>query len=557
MCGIWFYFNINNDIAKNTNKSYFDNLKRRGRDMEQIIMLDNCILGFHRLIINGLNDKAMQPFKFEDNDNEYYLMCNGEIYNHKFLESEFETEYYRNKWYSDCNILLPYFVKKCDKNMYKLLNDINGEFSLFILEKSKNHKTYNFYMATDPLSLRPLYYKYTDSSLMVSSLLKGLTNNNIENKRLNQYSFIHLHYDETIGKIELIDEKKYGNINLHNELYYSKFKYNGILEKPLLYKSIVSTFSNCVRKRLMSDKPICCLLSGGLDSSIVAALTQNFLKDFNKQLHTFSIGFEHGTDLTYAKQVADHIGSVHTEVIVTENEVLNNMKNLIYVCETYDTTTLRASALQYFLIKYISENTDFKVVLNGDGADELEMGYLYFHNSPDAYEANKNSLKLLENISKFDGLRVDRCVSNFNMEARFPFLDIDFVKTYYNIDASLKVPDCNHIEKYLFRKAFDYCMPNILPNNVLWRKKEAFSDGVSSVENSWYLKTAEYCKTKLNNLRDIKEFKLNYQNKTDEELYYLYYFNIYFGNNSLNTIPYKWMPEWSDTTDPSARTLNI
>jgi asparagine synthase (glutamine-hydrolysing) len=331
-----------------------------------------------------------------------------------------------------------------------------------------------------------------------------------------------------------------------------------------LYKLIVDTFTDAVRKRLQSERPLCCLLSGGLDSSLVAAVVQRLIKqdNLNNTLTTLTIGMNGGSDLEYAREVAKHIGSKHIEVNFKAEDGLNAIEDVVYACETFDITTIRASVGQHLIAKYISNHTDFKVVLNGDGADEVEMGYLYTYMAPNEIEAQKDSLILVENISKFDGLRVDRNISYFGLEARVPFLDKEFVDMYLNIDPKLKIPCKERMEKYLIRKAFAevYKDDPILPNNVLWRKKEAFSDGISQKEKSWYIMTQEYGKTKITSdeLTFLQyRFKDHIMPTSYESAYYRKLFDGWFGRESERCIPYFWLPNWSTSKDPSARTLQI
>ena len=198
-----------------------------------------------------------------------------------------------------------------------------------------------------------------------------------------------------------------------------------------LYQLIVNTFKEAVRSRLLSDRPIGCLLSGGLDSSLVASVASHLLKEQGKSLKTFSIGMKEGTDIVYAREVAEHIGSDHTEFIYEAEEGLKSLKEVIAVTETFDITTIRASVGQYLLAKRISSETDAVVILNGDGADECQMGYLYFYLAPTPEEAKRDRDRLVQEIHLYDGLRVDRNIAHFGLEARVPFLDERFVDLYY------------------------------------------------------------------------------------------------------------------------------
>ena len=561
MCGIWQLF-IDTKTLSNVELqqflALFNNVKARGPDESTFEIKDNSIIGFHRLAINGLNSNGMQPFTYEDNNFKYTLICNGEIYNHSKLE---ELLNFKSKSNSDCEVLLPFFIEYCKEDIIKFLNYINGEFALIIYKTNIHDNKSDIYLATDPLSVRPIFYQENPNSLLVSSLLSGLltartglTKNVLETYRLKQGEV--RHYIQYPNEIHFISS------NIYHD--YLNYDLDMKIEDNDLYKLIVCTFTDAVERRLMSDKPLCCLLSGGLDSSLVAAIAQRLIKqkNINNTLHTFTIGMKGGSDLEYAKQVADFIGSNHTEVYFTPDEGLNAIDDVIKACETFDITTIRASVGQHLIAKYISQNTDFKVILNGDGADEVEMGYIYFYLAPNAMEAQEESMKLVKNISMFDGLRVDRNISHFGLEARVPFLDKEFVNMYLNIEPSLKIPTKLRMEKYLIRKAFEVIYKNdqLLPSDILWRKKEAFSDGISQKEKSWYVMTQEYGKTKINeNELEFLQFlhRDHIPPTSHESAYYRKKFTEYFGNSAEKCIPYFWLPNWSDNKDPSARTLQI
>ena len=556
MCGIWQLFL--NPINKSDINRYYkmcNKVSKRGPDMSNIINLNYGIIGFHRLAINGLTEDGMQPFNYETERYKYILVCNGEIYNHKDLE---ELCDYKNESKSDCEVLLPLLANYCNNNMELFFNMINGEFAMIITIIDKNTNIKHIYLSTDPMSVRPLFYQNINnkenSGLLVSSILNGMSRDN-QSYRLKQAEIRYYIYDDN-------------NINFINSNIYHKYENpeeDVIIEENIeLYQLIVNTFFKTVEKRLMTDRPLCCLLSGGLDSSLVASVAQRIKKEKypDKSLNTFTIGMEGGSDLEYAKQVADYIGSNHQEINFTPDIGLNVIDEVIKTCESYDITTIRASVGQYLLGKYISENTEYKVLLNGDGADEIEMGYLYFYLAPNESEAQLESIKLIKNICMFDGLRADRNISNFGLEARFPHEDKEFLDLYLKIDPKLKIPTKNRMEKYLIRKAFDEIFKDnpILPNEILWRKKEAFSDGVSNKEKSWYQMTQEYGKKMVSDEELIilqEKYKDYIMPTTNESAYYRKKFDEYFGYNAEKCIPYFWLPNWSNEIDPSARELKV
>ena len=336
-------------------------------------------------------------------------------------------------------------------------------------------------------------------------------------------------------------------------------------------KLIRDSFINAVRKRVHNtDRDIACLLSGGLDSSLVASIVSFYYKKKfpNKKLHTWSIGFKGSEDLKHAKIVAKHIDSIHHSIVVDEQEFINAIEHVIYTIESYDTTTVRASVGNYLISKYIKsyeKTIDAKVIFNGDGADELMGGYLYFHYIKDPIIFDKECKRLLNNIHFFDVLRSDRSISENGLEARTPFLDRNFVQNYLSIPSELRCHTKNGFcEKYLIRRAFD---DNTLPESVLWRTKEAFSDGVSSQSNSWHNIIKDHAINKfitdenLPNDQDsvlkILASKYTFNKPTTlEQLYYRLIFEKHFPN-SERVIPYFWMPRYVKATDASARSLKI
>jgi asparagine synthase (glutamine-hydrolysing) len=307
-----------------------------------------------------------------------------------------------------------------------------------------------------------------------------------------------------------------------------------------------------VYKRMLTDRPVAALLSGGLDSSLIASLVQMNLKQLKQPpLKTFSIGFEGSSDLKHARIVADWIGSDHTEIVMTADEFFNAIPEVIEAIESYDTTTVRASVGNYLIAKKIRSLTDCKVVFNGDGSDELFGGYLYFNNAPNDQAFHAEAGRLLENIHTFDVLRSDRSISANGLEARTPFLDKQFVAVAKSISTNLRRPTKNQCEKWVLRKAFE----GVLPDEILWRKKEAFSDGVSGAK-PWYQECQERALQEVSDDWQKIQWKWNAP-KTAEGYYYRVLYDRYYGW-AERTIPYFWMPRWCPgTTDPSARTLRL
>lgn len=554
MCGIWSIISSNyiNKYELNNYEVLYNNIKQRGPDKTNILKFNNNIFVFHRLAIHDLSPLGDQPFIFYVKDinglKMYVLICNGEIYNYKELILKYNLNVNTN---SDCEVIYLLYLKLLDIKM--VVKELRGEYAFILTEITNNNET--TYICRDPIGVRPLFYSLNKNSnnkinkMLVSSLLTGVIDNN---------------FDTGIvfppGNI-LTVKRLTNNLSITNDEYYN-YDYTILHNNNdnLIYYEITSKLINSVKVRLDSDRPIGALLSGGLDSSLVCAIASKILGV--KNLNTFSIGMNGGTDLAFALIVSNHLKCNHKEVFFTQEEGLNAIDNVLDATETWDITTVRASVGQYLLGKYISNNTNIKVILNGDGADEVEMGYLYFYLAPNAIEAQNETVKLLKEIHKFDGLRVDRCISYHGLEARLPFLDIDFVNYYMSIDPELKIPTQKRMEKQLIRDAFNTLYPDLLPHSVMYRKKEAFSDGVSSKNKSWFEIITEWIDTKITDVEFSNIDKNLYGNcKSKESYYYKKHFNNKF-NKTINmcwdVIPKYWLPNWIETNgEPSARVLSV
>ena len=541
MCGIWALLSNLKEDFKNYQES-FDSIKYRGPDTTCIKIINNNIYGFHRLAIHDLSVLGNQPFIWYDEDKTIVLIVNGEIYNYKELIEKYDLKLISN---SDCEVIYHLYKKFNDINI--VINLLHGEFA-FILSIIENNNSIH-YICRDPIGVRPLFYGYDNDKFIFSSLLSGITTSKNNLEHIDVFppgNLLVLKFDiESLINYEFI---KYYSYNY-------PIKYN--LENSNLYQEITSRLIQAVNTRLDSEREIGALLSGGLDSSLICGIVSKILKVDN--LRTFSIGMKKGTDLDYADKVAKHLNTNHTEIFFTPEEGLNAIDSVLETTETWDITTIRASVGQYLLGNYISKNTDIKVILNGDGADEVEMGYLYFYLAPNPEEAQKETIKLVEEIHRYDGLRVDRCISSHGLEARIPFLDTDFVDYYMSIDPELKIPTSKRMEKQLIRDAFYTLYPDILPNDVLYRKKEAFSDGISSKEKSWFEIIGEWIDTKISNEEyENRDLELYENCKSKESYYYKKYFNNRFGEKNTHVIPRYWLPNWIETNgEPSARVLQV
>lgn len=501
-------------------KKSFEKSNSRGPDGTSYYNANSALLGFKRLAIMGLNEFGMQPFSYDDK----VLVCNGEIYGFRDIKIELLKKGYSFKSDSDCEILLPLFKEFG----FEMFSKLDAEFALILYDKKED----KIIAARDPLGIRPLYYgktKSNDTYIFASEpkILVDLVEDifpfppgyYFDGEKFIQYSFI---TDVESKHTRMRDVEK----NIHS----------------LLVEG--------VRKRLDSDAPIGFLLSGGLDSSLVCSIATKILK---KPIETFAIGMEKDAiDLKYAKEVADYLKTNHHEVIITRDDVISSLEEVIYNLATYDITTIRASVGMYLLCKYIHENTDIKVLLTGEISDEL-FGYKYTDYAPNPEEFQKESKKRIDEIHMYDVLRADRCISSNSLEARVPFGDLAFVKYVMEIDPKIKMNRYNK-GKYLLRKAFE---GDYLPKDILYREKAAFSDAVGH-------SLVEDIKEFAEDYYTDEEFEINRkkytfaQPFTKESLMYREIFEKYYPGQA-HMIKDFWMPNKSwkgcDVDDPSARFL--
>ena len=438
MCSIIGYCGTCRELEKF--KKGFDETVSRGPDDSKIVDTGKGLLGFHRLAIMGLTPDGMQPFELDGS----YVVCNGEIYGFEKFKEKLSSKY-TFKSGSDCEILLPMYFEY-GTEMFKMLD---AEFALIIYDGKKK----KYIAARDPIGIRPLYYGYSGSgSIVFASEPKNLVG---LCEKIMPFPPGHFYED---GKFIC-----YNDIAAVESVCYD--------DLDTIFKNIHDKLTLGVEKRLVADAKVGFLLSGGLDSSLVCAIAA---KKSKKPIRTFAIGMSgDAIDLKYAKQVADYIGSDHTEVIMTSKQVLESLDGLIKLLGTFDITTVRASMGMYLLCKWIHENTDIRVLLTGEISDEL-FGYKYTDFAPSAEEFQKESQKRVRELHMYDVLRADRCISVNSLEARVPFGDLDFVKYVMSIDPEKKLNKYNK-GKYLLRKSFE---GDLLPHDILYREKAAFSDAV-------------------------------------------------------------------------------
>jgi len=517
MCG-FLYLN-----DKKTTKDQFikalAKIKHRGPDSTVVGQKGSSWLGFNRLAVMDLNARADQPFT----DKALSLMCNGEVYNYKMIKEMYPQYDYKSE--SDCEAILPLFI---DKGIRETCETLDAEYAFVIFDEVRN----KVFAARDPMGIRPLFYGESESGeLCFASEVKALQK---FVKVILPFPPGHFYDGETImsfhdHSLKEIDK----SIDFENALV-------GIRKK----------LESAVIKRLNSDAKVGFLLSGGLDSSLVCSIAQ---KHSDKPIKTFAIGMsKDAIDLKYAKEVADFIGSDHTEVIMEKEDVLACVRDVIYSLESWDITSIRASVGMYLVCKYIKENTDIKVVMTGEVSDEI-FGYKYTDFAPSAMEFQLEAAKRVRELYMYDVLRADRCISSQSLEARVPFSDKEFVDFVMSIDPSIKMNTYGQ-GKFLLRKAFE---GDYLPDSILYREKAAFSDAVGH-------SMVDYLKAYAQSLYTQKEYtkiKGNYKYKspfTKESLMYRQIFEEFYPKQAELIKDY-WMPNklWDncDVKDPSARVL--
>lgn len=465
-------------------------LKHRGPDASRSVTNGKCTMIFTRLAINDTSENGMQPFQYQPQSGwpVVNLVCNGEIFNHKELSQG------DSNGTSDCECLIPLIEKY---GIFKASQMIRGEFAMCWTDGDR------VVASRDPFGVRPLFYtKYAKDSIAFASEAKELTG---FGSKIEVFPPGHIYdsYSDTFS------------------CYYPCYWDN---KNPLDVDldRIRTGLEEAVRIRIENtDQPIGFFLSGGLDSSLIAAIANRQLQ----KIKTFSIGAPDSADLKAARKVADFLGSEHTEVHFDIEEGLRNVEEVIRSIESYDTTTVRASVPMWTLARWVSENTDIKVIISGEGSDELFGGYLYFHHAPNVEAFSEENARRLKLIHQFDGLRADRCIAAHGLELRVPFLDVDFVDYVMSMKQDVKMVKGGMIEKWVLRKAFE----GYLPDELLWRQKDGMSDAVGY---SW--------------VDHLKQTGEHYDKIFDR---------IYPGMHHL--ISEKWMPKWVEADDPSARVLKV
>ena len=455
MCGIVCAFNTSGDKLLRTRVlEMAKTIRHRGPDWSGIYSNKNAIIAHERLAIVDPSS-GQQPLFSQDD--RYILAANGEIYNHKELRDQFPDYKFSTK--SDCEVILPLY----EKYGPDFLDKLNGIFAFTIYDSNKDE----YFIARDHMGIIPLYIGWDKKNVFyVSSELKALE---------GQCEKIELFPP---GQYLISSENKFKKWYVRDWEYFENVK---SLESDIT--KLRESLEDAVKRQLMSDVPYGVLLSGGLDSSITSAIAKKYSEkrietdDTQRawwpQLHSFSVGLKGSPDLAAARKVANHIGTVHHEIIFTIQEGLDAIKDVIYNLETYDITTVRASTPMYLMARVI-KSMGIKMVLSGEGADELFGGYLYFHKAPSPKDFHEETVRKLNKLHMYDCLRANKSLAAWGVEGRVPFLDKEFIDVAMSLNPKDKMINGERMEKWILRKAFE----EYLPKEILWRQKEQFSDGV-------------------------------------------------------------------------------
>ena len=545
MCGIVCAFETKNkEKYKIAGLGNVKKIRHRGPDWSGIFSNDNAILSHERLsIVDPSSGK--QPLYSEDN--RYVLAANGEIYNHQELRKEFSN--YQFSTESDCEVILALYAKYG----VDFIDKMNGIFA-FVIYDSKNDE---YFVARDHMGIIPLYIGWdSDKIFYVSSELKAL--------------------EGVCDKIELFPPGHYflsskdGFVNWYKRDWRD---YDHVKNAKSDIKKLRDSLEQAVRRQLMSDVPYGVLLSGGLDSSITSAVAKKYsemrIETNDKQpawwpqLHSFSVGLKGSPDLAAAKLVADHIGTIHHEIIFTIQEGLDAIKDVIYNLETYDITTVRASTPMYLMARVI-KSMGIKMVLSGEGADEIFGGYLYFHKAPNAREFHDETVRKLDKLHMYDCLRANKSLAAWGIEGRVPFLDKDFMDVAMSLNPEDKMIKGERIEKWILRKAFE----DFLPKSIVWRQKEQFSDGVGY---NWIDTLKKVVEDQISDQK-MEEASLRFPIQTPttkEEYYYRSLFSEHFPSNTAalcvpqepsvacsTKIALEWDEAFKSLNEPSGRAIS-
>ncbi|MCR5712365.1 MAG: asparagine synthase B [Prevotella sp.] len=552
MCGIVAILNVKEQTQQLRQKALgmSQKIRHRGPDWSGIYCGKSAILAHERLSIVD-PESGGQPLYSPDR--QQILAVNGEIYNHQEIRKRYEGRYSFQTG-SDCEVILALYQ---DKGI-DFLEDLSGIFAFVLYDEERDV----FLIARDPIGVIPLYIGYDDDgTVYVASELKALEG---QCQRYEPFQPGHYAY----GKLKMKNEK------LQMERYYHRdwMSYDAVKDNGASSEDIRQALRAAVKRQLMSDVPYGVLLSGGLDSSVISAVAERYsemriednsqTKAYWPRLHSFAVGLKGAPDLAKARLVADHIGTVHHEINYTIQEGLDAIRDVIYFIETYDVTTVRASTPMYLLARVI-KSMGIKMVLSGEGADEIFGGYLYFHKAPDARAFHEETVRKLSKLHLYDCLRANKSLSAWGVEGRVPFLDKEFLDVAMRTNPAAKMCPGKTIEKRIVREAFS----DMLPEEIVWRQKEQFSDGVGY---SWIdtLKqiTAEAV-TDEQMAHAAERFPIN-PPKNKEEYYYRSIFAEHFPSDSAalsvpseasvacsTAIALEWDEAFKNMNDPSGRAV--
>ena len=519
-------------------------IRHRGPDWSGIYSDDKAILAHERLAIV---DPASGKQPLFSADKKLVLAANGEIYNHRVLRKQFEGKY-EFQTESDCEVILALYQEKG----VDFVDEMNGIFGFAIYDVEKNE----YFIARDHMGIIPLYIGWDQNgTFYVASELKAL--------------------EGTCSKIELFPPGHYMSSKDGKFVQWYKRDwraYDVVKDNETSIAKVKEAIEAAVHRQLMSDVPYGVLLSGGLDSSVVSAIAKKYAQKriesddtseaWYPQTHSFAVGLEGSPDLAAAKKVADHIGTVHHEIKFTIQEGLDAIKDVIYNIETYDITTIRSSTPMYLMARVI-KSMGIKMVLSGEGADEIFGGYLYFHKAPNAKEFHDETVRKLNKLHMYDCLRANKSLAAWGIEGRVPFLDKEFMDVAMSINPQDKMINGERMEKWVIRKAFE----DMLPESVAWRQKEQFSDGVGY---SWIDTLKELVDTEITD-EQMENAKFRFpiqtpQNK--EEFYYRSIFESHFPSDTAaysvpqeasvacsTAIALEWDEAFKNMNEPSGRAI--
>ncbi|MCL1126380.1 asparagine synthase B [Shewanella surugensis] len=546
MCSIFAILDIHSDVTalRQVALEMSKLLRHRGPDWSGIYSSDNAILAHERLAIVDI-DNGAQPLISQDGN--LILAVNGEIYNHKELKAALGDKY-QYQTLSDCEVILALY----QEYSVDFLDKLNGIFAFVLYDKTKN----SYLIGRDHMGIIPLYTgRDVDGQFYIASEMKALM--------------------PVCKTVDIFAPGHYlSSDSGQPQRYYQRDwrEFSEVADNPASIEEVRDALEAAVKRQLMSDVPYGVLLSGGLDSSVISAITQTFAKHriendsetnaWWPQLHSFAVGLEGAPDLIAAKKVADAIGTIHHEMTFTFQDGLDALKDVIYHLETYDVTTIRAATPMYLMARKIKA-MGIKMVLSGEGADELFGGYLYFHKAPNAQAFHEELVRKLDKLHLFDCLRANKAMAAWGLEARVPFLDKEFMDVAMRINPEAKMSKDGRIEKHILRQAFEHK----LPAEVTWRQKEQFSDGVGY---SWIDGLKEHAEIQVSDKQLASaEFKFPYNTPTTKEAYfYRGFFETHFPlPSAAETVPggksvacstpeaLAWDESLQNIVDPSGRAV--